>query len=55
MLNLIKMDLHRMFHSPSTWIILAFSVALAVFNVIATNLDIQSIAENPQSAQLVQS
>ncbi len=45
MLNLIKMDIYRMFHSLSTWVILVMTVGLAVFAVIATNLDLEAIAE----------
>lgn len=45
MLNLIKMDMYRMFHSLSTWVILAVTVGLAAFSVIATNLYLEAMNE----------
>ncbi len=51
MFNLIKMDFYRMMHSVSTWVILTFTVLLAVFAVSMTDSDIQSMAENPQYIQ----
>lgn len=42
MFNLIKMDIHRLLHSVSTWIIIIFTVLAAVFSVTMTNLDIQA-------------
>lgn len=49
MFNLIKMDTHRLVHSTSTWITLLFTVVLAVFSVVMTNVDIQMAKEDPSS------
>lgn len=49
MFNLIKMDTYRLVHSTSTWIILLFTVVLAVFSVVMTNVDIQMAKEDPSS------
>lgn len=54
MFNLIKMDLHRLTHSVSTWIFMAFTILLAFFCVAMTNSDLQSMAANPQSMEEVQ-
>ena len=51
MFNLIKMDLYRMFHSVSTWVILLLTVGVAVFCFAATNIDIELMAEDPQYAE----
>lgn len=51
MLNLIKMDLYRMFRSVSTWVILIFTVGIAVFCVTMANMDVDAMAEDPQYAQ----
>ena len=51
MFNLIKMDLYRMFHSVSTWVILLLTVGVAVFCIAATNIDIELMAEDPQYAE----
>ncbi len=51
MLNLIQMDLYRMFHSVSTWVILIFAAAAAVFTVSMANIDVSAMAEDPQYAQ----
>lgn len=47
MLNLIKMDLYRMFHSLSTWIVLLFTAGAALFCVSMVNIDIESMEEDP--------
>lgn len=49
MFNLIKMDMHRLVHSVSTWIIMIFVAALAVFSVAMTNTDMQMLEEDPSS------
>lgn len=54
MFNLIRMDMHRLTHSVSTWIFIAFTVLLASFCVAMTNSDIQSMAADPQGTQEVQ-
>ena len=51
MLNLIKMDLYRMFRSVSTWVILIFTVGIAAFCVTMANMDVDAMAEDPQYAQ----
>jgi len=49
MFNLIKMDMHRLLHSTSTWIIMLFVIILAVFSVAMTNTDIQMLEDDPSS------
>lgn len=49
MFNLIKMDIHRLLHSASTWIIVAFAVIAAIFSIVMTNMDIQAAQENGTS------
>ena len=44
MLNLLRMDLHRMGRSASTWVILACTVLVALFCVAMTDGDIQDMA-----------
>ena len=51
MLNLIKMDLCRMFHSLSTWLILLFTVGAAFFCVAMVNIDLEAMEEDPSYAQ----
>ena len=41
MFNLIKMDTYRLIHSRSTWIILIFVIALAIFSAVMTDSDIE--------------
>ena len=47
MLNLIKMDLYRMFHSLSTWIIILFTVGIALFCVVMVQGDLDAMADDP--------
>ncbi len=49
MFNLIKMDMHRLFRSTSTWITLLLVVILAVFSVVMTNVDIKMAEDDPSS------
>lgn len=49
MFNLIKMDTYRLLHSASTWVTLLFTVVLAVFSVVMTNVDIQMAKNDPGS------
>lgn len=51
MLNLIKMDLYRMFHSLSTWIIILFTAGMALFCVIMVQGDLDAMADDPTYAQ----
>lgn len=61
MFNLIKMDMHRLLHSISTWVIILFTVLAAVFSIAMTNMDIQEsqkagtavVAEDTSSEALV--
>ena len=50
MFNLIKMDMYRLLHSVSTWVVLIIAVATAVFSVAMTNLDIQESQKAETSA-----
>ena len=50
MLNLIKMDLYRMFHSLSTWIIILFTVGIALFCVVMVQGDLDAMADDPAYA-----
>lgn len=50
MFNLIKMDMHRLVHSTSTWLALFFTIVVAVFGVAMTNMDILASLENPSGA-----
>ena len=50
MFNLIRMDMHRLIHSTSAWIVLLFVIVVAVFGVAMTNMDIQATLENPSAA-----
>lgn len=54
MLNLLRMDLHRMGRSASTWVILACTVLVALFCVAMTDGDIQDMADDPQYLAQVQ-
>lgn len=51
MLNLIKMDLYRMFHTLSTWIIILFTAGMALFCVVMVQGDLDAMAEDPAYAQ----
>ena len=51
MFNLIRMDVYRMFHSISTWVILIFTAGLAVFFIMMTDMDLQAIADDQQYAR----
>lgn len=51
MFRLIKMDLHRLVHSTSTWVTMAFVVMLAVFCVCMTNSDIENMKNKPQPVE----
>lgn len=44
MLNLIKMELYRLFHSTSTWILFFFTISAAVFTVVMTKIDVSGMA-----------
>lgn len=47
MFNLIKMDIHRLLRSKSTWIMICFVISLAVFSVTMTNSDIEFMKDDP--------
>lgn len=51
MFNLIQMDLYRLTHSVSTWVILAFTIFLAVFCVSSAQSDLRSKEADPAYAQ----
>lgn len=51
MINLIKMDLYRMVHSISTWVMLLDTVGIALFCVAMVNIDLEDMAENPQYSE----
>lgn len=51
MINLIKMDLYRMVHSISTWVMLLVTVGIALFCVTMVNIDLEDMAENPQYSE----
>lgn len=51
MLNLIKMDLYRMFNTLSTWIIILFTAGMAIFCVVMVQGDLDAMAEDPAYAQ----
>lgn len=50
MLNLIRMDLYRLIHSKSTWVIMVFVIALAIFGSVMTDTDIELLKEEPAIA-----
>lgn len=58
MLNLIKMDVYRLLHAISTWVMMGIMVLIAVFCVGATSADLDAMAENPvyteQSASMAE-
>ncbi|WP_270196974.1 ABC transporter permease [Faecalimonas umbilicata] len=41
------MDIHRLLHSKSTWIMICFVIGLAVFSVTMTNSDIEFMKDDP--------
>lgn len=43
MLNLIKMELYRLFHSTSTWILFFFTIVAVVFTVVMTKADVSGM------------
>lgn len=47
MFNLIKMDMHRLIHSVSTWVLIIFTALAAIFSIAMTNMDIQASQEDP--------
>ncbi len=47
MLNLIKMDIYRLLHAVSTWVMMGIMVLIAVFCVGATHADLNAMAEEP--------
>lgn len=47
MFNLIKMDLYRLFHSLSTWVMLLAMVGVAFFCVAMTNDDLTAMQNDP--------
>ncbi|HIS27769.1 MAG TPA: ABC transporter permease [Candidatus Pullilachnospira intestinigallinarum] len=49
MYNLIRMNVYRLTHSLSTWVLLFFTVFMAVFSVVMTNVDIETMrSEGPE-------
>lgn len=46
MLNLIKMDLYRMFHTVSTWVMIFVVIAVTAFSVFMTGVDLDAIKES---------
>lgn len=51
MFNLIKMDIHRLFYSKSTWVIFFFVAVLSVFSVTMINTDIHMMKEEPSATE----
>lgn len=47
MLNLIKMDIYRLLHAVSTWVMMGIMVLIAVVCVGATRADLNAMAEDP--------
>ena len=45
MLNLIKTDLYRMFHTVSTWVMIFVAIAVSAFTVFMTSVDLNVIRE----------
>lgn len=43
MLNLIKMELYRLFHSTSAWILFFFTIVAVVFTVVMTKIDVSRV------------
>ncbi len=54
MINLIRMDLRRLVHSVSFWIMIAVTVALAVFSTGMTKYDLDLVAKEGGSASRVE-
>lgn len=47
MFNLIKMDMYRLIHSVSTWLLIIFTALAAIFSIAMTNMSIQVAQEEP--------
>lgn len=47
MIHFIKMDVYRLLHSVSTWIMMGIMAVIAVFYVWATSSDLSAMAEDP--------
>ena len=47
MLNLIKMDVYRLLHAITTWVMMGITVLIAVVCVGATRADLNAMAEEP--------
>lgn len=47
MLNLIKMDIYRLLHAVSTWVMIGIMVLIAVVCVGATRADLNAMSEDP--------
>ena len=54
MINLIRMDLRRLVHSVSFWIMIAVTVALAVFSTGMTKYDLDLVAKEGGLASRVE-
>ena len=52
MLNLLKMDLYRLFHSFSTWIMCLVTIGMAVFVVSMTKLEVSDIQSGGTETQI---
>lgn len=51
MYNLIRMNVYRLTHSLSTWVLLFFTIFMAVFSMVMTNVDIETMRrEGPEQA-----
>lgn len=51
MYNLIRMNVYRLTHSLSTWVLLFFTMFMAVFSMVMTNVDIETMRrEGPEQA-----
>lgn len=51
MFNLIKMDVYRLLHAVSTWVMMGIMVLIAVACVGATRADLDAMAEDPAYAE----
>lgn len=51
MFNLIKMDVYRLLHAVSTWVMMGIMVLIAVACVGATRADLDAMAEDPVYAE----
>lgn len=52
MFNLIKMDLHRMMHSISTWVMIVCVIGAAFLGIYMTNMDIEATADAQQTNEV---